>query len=84
MKCNLKSMLVTAFALAFTAATAYFLFPGAKAFILAGAPLLLLLVCPVAMLLMMKSMSGDQSKQVIGAAEQTPPPAVGNLSSGSA
>ena len=84
MKCNLKTMVATAFALAVAAAVAYFFFPGAQAFILASAPLLLVLVCPVSMLLMMKAMTGDKSGEVIGSADRTPPPADGNVSSGSA
>ena len=81
MKCNLKTMLATAFALTFAAAVAYFLFPGAQAFILASAPLLLILVCPVSMLLMMKAMTGDKAGEVVGSAERTPPPTVGNVRS---
>lgn len=64
MKCNMKTMLTGAAGLALAAAIAYFVFPGAQRFISASAPLLIALVCPISMLLMMKTMSGETSAQV--------------------
>ena len=63
MKCDPKTMVKAAVALGAAIAAAYFAFPAARALILASAPILLALVCPVAMLVMMYSMKGGQRSE---------------------
>lgn len=60
MKCDSKMMLKTAGVLGVALALVYFTVPAAHAFILASAPVLWVLICPVSMLLMMKAMNGSQ------------------------
>lgn len=52
MKCNPKSMVTLAAALLAVLAVSYFAFPAAQGFIVASAPILLTLICPVMMLTM--------------------------------
>ena len=56
MKCSPKTMLIVALSLALAGLVAYFAFPAAQALILASAPLLVALICPVSMLMMMWAM----------------------------
>jgi hypothetical protein len=56
MKCNLKTMLSIAAAVFVAAVAASFAFEGARSAIVASLPILLVLLCPLSMLLMMKSM----------------------------
>jgi len=56
-------MMKTAGVLGLAAVISYFAIPEARAFIVASAPVLIALICPVAMLFMMKGMNGSQSKQ---------------------
>ena len=63
MKCDSKMMVKTAVGLGVALAVAYFALPAAHAFILASAPLLVALICPVAMLLMMKSMNDNKKDE---------------------
>lgn len=58
MNCCFKTMIKLAAGLGVTLAVGYFALPQAQAFILASAPLLLALVCPVAMLAMLFTMKG--------------------------
>lgn len=58
MKCNLKTMVTLAAALLAALAVASFAFPAGQAFILASAPILLALLCPVMMVVMMLTMRG--------------------------
>ena len=60
MKCDSKMMVKMAVALGVGLAVAYFALPAAQVFILASAPFLLALICPVAMFFMMKSMNGNK------------------------
>lgn len=62
MKCNSKTMLSVGAALGLTALLAYFAFPDARLFILANAPLLVALICPVSMLVMMWFMRGNKDQ----------------------
>lgn len=62
MRCDSKTMLKTAGLLGFALAVVYFTLPAAHAFVLASAPLLVALICPVSMLLMMKVMNGHQKE----------------------
>jgi len=80
MKCDSKMMLKTAAGMGIVLAVAYFTLPAAQTFILASAPILLVLICPVAMLLMMASMNG--SKKDDGAKPDQTMPAPGSLRAG--
>ncbi|RST51851.1 DUF2933 domain-containing protein [Variovorax sp. MHTC-1] len=81
MNCDFKTMIKIAVGFGAALAAAYFAVPAAHAFILASAPLLLALVCPIAMILMMKGMNGskndersklDESKMKSGLGEADP------------
>ncbi|MEO7243740.1 MAG: DUF2933 domain-containing protein [Rubrivivax sp.] len=74
MKCNLKTMVTLAAALLAALAIAYFAFPAAQAFIVASAPLLLALICPVMMMVMMWTMRGHgtNAKEAASKAEAVP------------
>lgn len=81
MNCDFKTMIKIAVGLGAALAAAYFAVPAAHALILASAPLLLALVCPIAMILMMKGMNGskndersklDESKMKSGLGEADP------------
>ena len=63
MKCDSKMMVKMAVWLGVGLAVAYFALPAAQALILASAPLLVALICPVAMLFMMKGMSGSKKDE---------------------
>lgn len=65
MKCDSKMMVKIAVGLgvALAVAVAYFALPAAHAFILASAPLLVALICPVAMLFMMKGMNENRKDE---------------------
>ena len=58
MHCNLKTMAKIAAAILVVLGVAWFAFPAAQAFIVASAPILLLLICPVMMIAMMFMMCG--------------------------
>lgn len=57
MKCDTNTMLKTAAGLAAVAGVIYFAVPAAQAFVLASAPILIALICPISMLIMMKMMN---------------------------
>ena len=61
MNCDLRTVIKLALGLGAALAVAYFALPAAHAFILASAPLLLALVCPIAMVLMMKGTNGSMN-----------------------
>lgn len=63
MKCDSKMMVKIAAGLGVALAVAYFALPAAHAFILASAPLLVALICPVAMLFMMKGMNENRKDE---------------------
>lgn len=63
MKCNSKTMLSVALALGLAGVIAYFAFPAAQALIVASAPLLLALICPISMLVMMWAMKTPSKEQ---------------------
>jgi hypothetical protein len=81
MKCDSKMMLKTAAGLGIALAVAYFTLPAAQTFILASAPILLALICPVAMLLMMGNMNGNK-KDDDGAKPDKTTPSPGPLGAG--
>ena len=63
MNCSPNTMLKFAAGLGLTLAAAYFAFPAAQVMLLASAPYLLLLICPISMGVMMLMMrSPDQSR----------------------
>ena len=74
MKCDSKMMLKTAAGLGIALAVAYFTLPAAQTFILASAPILLALICPVAMLLMMGNMNGNKKDDDAKPDKTTPSP----------
>jgi hypothetical protein len=61
MKCNTNTMLKTAAALAVVAGLVYFTVPAAQALVLASAPILIALICPISMLFMMKMMNSNSA-----------------------
>jgi hypothetical protein len=63
MNCDFKTMIKLAIGLGAALAVAYFAVPAAHAFILASTPLLLALVCPMAMIFMMKGMSNNKKDE---------------------
>jgi hypothetical protein len=77
MKCDSKTMLTVAAVVTLAAALAYFTLPAAQAFILASAPVLVALICPVVMLLMMKGMHGDRKDQARETDEPKQQPRIG-------
>lgn len=79
MKCDSKMMLKIAGGLGVALGVAYFTLPAAQALILASAPILLALICPVAMLLMMKTMNGSTKDE--GAKPDKIAPAQGPMES---
>lgn len=60
MKYESKMVLKTAIGLGIALAVAYFMLPEVRTFILYSAPILVALICPVAMLLMTKTMNGGK------------------------
>ena len=74
MKCDAKTMLKTATGLGLALAVAYFTLPAARTLILASAPILLALICPVAMLLMMRNMNGSKKDDGAKPDKTTPSP----------
>ncbi len=63
MKCDAKLMVKMAVWLGAGLAVAYFALPAAQVLILASAPFLVALICPVAMLFMMKGMNGGKQDE---------------------
>ncbi|TAL71638.1 MAG: DUF2933 domain-containing protein [Burkholderiaceae bacterium] len=72
MKCDSKMMVKTAAGLGLALAAAYFALPTAHAFIVASAPFLVTLICPVAMLLMMKGMNENKKGESAQPGESKP------------
>ena len=63
MKCDAKTMIKVAAGLGVALAVAYVTLPSAHTFILASAPILLALACPLAMVIMMFAMKGTNSSK---------------------
>jgi hypothetical protein len=63
MNCNPRTLIKAAAVLGAALAVAYYAVPGAQAFILASTPILLALICPVAMIVMMFTMKGDGARK---------------------
>lgn len=63
MNCNKKTMLRVGVGLAVVFSLAYFLLPDMRTWVVASAPLLVALICPLAMLFMMKSMGSCEKKR---------------------
>ena len=62
MNCSFKLMIKLAGGLGVALALAYFALPGAKAFVIASAPILLALVCPLPIVVAMIAMRGNSAK----------------------
>ncbi len=62
MRCDVKTMLRTAGMIGLVAVIGYFAVPEARAFIVASAPVLIALICPVSMIVMMLMMNRPQAK----------------------
>ncbi|MGX0939636.1 DUF2933 family protein [Cupriavidus metallidurans] len=62
MKCNTRTMVATGGALVAILAIAYVVFPPVRALVLGVGPYLLILLCPLMMWLMMKSMSAHDDQ----------------------
>ncbi len=75
MRCDMKTMLRTAGVMGLVAVIAYFAVPEARAFIVASAPVLIALICPVSMIVMMLMMNGSRSKQGESRESAAPEPA---------
>ncbi|WP_439673220.1 DUF2933 domain-containing protein (plasmid) [Cupriavidus necator] len=71
MKCNTKTMIAVGVALLAMLAAAYAVWPPIRALVLGIGPYFLLLLCPLSMLLMMKSM-GAHDDQVSAMTERLP------------
>ena len=71
MKCSMRTMIAAGVALVAILAIAYVLLPPVRALVLAIGPYLLLLICPLSMWLMMKSM-GAHDDQVSSMTEKAP------------
>lgn len=63
MNCNKKTMLRVGVGLAVVFSIAYFLLPDMRTWLVASAPFLVALICPLAMLFMMKSMGSCEKKE---------------------
>lgn len=61
MKCSMKTMINAGLALGVAVAVGYAVLPALREWILVLSPFLFLLVCPLAMILMMKAMSSHDS-----------------------
>ncbi len=71
MKCNMRTMVTAGIALAAVLATAYAVWPPIRALVLGIGPYFLLLLCPLSMWLMMKSMSAHDDQ--VSANTEDPP-----------
>ncbi len=63
MKCDTKLMIRIGVGIAAALVIAYFTLPGARALVVASAPILLVLICPLAMIFMMKGMNSGGKQQ---------------------
>ena len=63
MRCSVKTMLRTAGVIGLVAVIGYFAVPESRAFIVASAPVLIALICPVSMVGMMMMINGSGSKE---------------------
>lgn len=65
MKCSMKTMLKVGFGVLLSLGAFYLAFPAFREVILAIAPFLLFLICPLSMFLMMKGMSSQDLKTTV-------------------
>ena len=73
MTCSLKTMMKAGFALVAAVAIGYAAVPALREWLIAFSPFLFLLVCPLAMVLMMRGMSShDSNAAVLPPSGQTP------------
>ena len=84
MNCSFNLMIKLAGGLGMALALAYFALPGTKAFVIASAPILLALICPLTMVVAMIAMRGNSAKADAPAkAGSAPQPAAGDAVAGS-
>ncbi len=62
MHCNVKQMIKLGAGMVVALALAYVTLPGAQAFVIASAPILLALICPLTMVVAMIAMRGGSTK----------------------
>ena len=74
MHCNFKTMIKFAAGIGAILAVAYFALPDARAWLLASAPLLLALACPVSMIAMMFMMKGKDTNAAADTKDQCAKP----------
>lgn len=74
MKCDMKTMLKAGLGLAAAVAVGYMAFPAARNLILAISPFLFLLLCPLMMFFMMKTMHSYHTDNGINKSIPTPTP----------
>ncbi|MGB3288626.1 MAG: DUF2933 domain-containing protein [Burkholderiaceae bacterium] len=67
MKCDMKTMIKVGSGLGILLAIAYITLPAARELISATAPFLLILICPLSMMFMMKSMSSCKKESDVRA-----------------
>lgn len=71
MKCNKKMMIRMGIGIATMLAFAYVFFPDMRTWVITSAPLLISLICPLAMIFMMKGMNTCDKKKSNTEAEST-------------
>jgi len=81
MKCDTKLMIKIGVGIAAVLGIAYFTLPGARALVVASAPILLSLICPLAMIFMMKGMNSGNKQQDEKSEKPAALPPAGNLES---
>lgn len=72
MSCDTKTMIKIAAALGLALLLAYLALPAFHAFVLASAPLLAVLVCPIGMIFMMKGMHAGKHDERAKTRDDTP------------
>ena len=78
MKCDTKTMVRTGIGIGAVLVVAYFALPAFRAWIVASAPILLSLICPLSMLFMMKGMNACNKEPDVKAGKPEALPAAGN------
>jgi membrane glycosyltransferase len=74
MQCSVKTMLKTALVLVAGLVSAYVAFPQARELVIASAPILIALICPISIIAMMFMMRGSGGQQTSCATGEQPQP----------
>lgn len=82
MKCDTKLMIKIGAGIAIALGIAYFTLPGARALVVASAPILLSLICPLAMIFMMKNMNSGNKQQDEKSEKPAALPSAGKMENG--